>query len=200
MDISVRPIGALQTNCYILNKSIIVDPGDDTAALDAFIADEGADIRAILLTHGHYDHMMGCAHIKRRFGARLYVSREDEKMLNDPELSLGGKYTLTPYEEVTADGYLDEGVVTACGIEFNVLATAGHTNGSVCLIPAGEKILLSGDTLFASGYGRTDFPGGSMRKMLDSLRHLLGLEGDYVVYPGHGESALLSEIRKGYSL
>ena len=77
MDISVRALGPLEANCYIIDKSVMIDPGDDVAALDAFIAAEGAFIRSVVITHGHFDHILGCAHIKKKYGARVLVSRAD---------------------------------------------------------------------------------------------------------------------------
>lgn len=200
MEIAVRAIGALQTNCYLINKRVLIDPGDDTAALDAFIDENKAHIGAILLTHGHFDHSAGCAHVMRRFGAKLYVGRGDEGMLSDTDLSLGRYYMRTPFEPVAADGTLDAGTFSFEDVSFTVLPAPGHTPGGVCLLSEKDGVLFSGDTLFARGYGRTDFPGGSLHELLGSLRTLFALEGEYTVYPGHGESGLLTEIGKGYDL
>ncbi len=197
MRVDARAIGPLEANCYIVDGHIMIDPGDDTAELDSFIADTGATIRAAVLTHGHFDHMLGAAHIKRVYGAKIYVSKADAHYLKDESAALVFGMAETPFEPVEADAYLEAGLTDIDGTAFEVLLTPGHTPGGVCLLSRENKLVFTGDTLFRFGYGRTDLPGGNMRELYGSLRSLLKLPDDIYVCPGHGEGATMGEIKQG---
>ena len=198
MRVEAREIGPLAANCYIIDGHIMVDPGDDTGALDAFIADTRADIGAVILTHGHFDHMLGAAHIKRVCGAKIHISEQDEHYLWDKTAAVVFPCANTPFEPLRADEYLKPGENVIDGERFEVLFTPGHTKGGVCVLSRENRLIFTGDTLFKHGYGRTDFEGGDIMALFQSLRTLLSLPEDTYVYPGHGESATLREIRRGY--
>ena len=194
-----KPIGQLQTNCYILG-SVMIDPGDDVPALKAFVEETGTKPKYILLTHGHFDHMLGAYAMREYLGAKVYIGKADALALSDSGICMASAWCATPFTPMEPDGFLDAGETEFDGLKFKVISTPGHTKGGVALYSEQHRILISGDTLFAHGYGRTDFPGGSMEQLAASLRTLLALPDDTMVYSGHYESALMSEIRKGYSL
>ena len=198
MDIKSRAIGALAANCYIIEAPggvIAIDPGDDTAAIAEFVV-KSPD--AIILTHGHFDHTLGAAALKARSGAKIYIGAEDAPMLKDAGLCLAQDFGAGAFTPVEADVLLEAGSIEICGMRFEVIKTPGHTKGGISLYCAEEGFIFTGDTLFERGYGRTDFAGGSMMELVASLRRLFALPDNIRVFPGHGDSALLGTIKKGY--
>ena len=188
MHILTMPVGAYQTNCYMVwgegDECVLIDPGYEPNALLEQVQAQGKTLAAILLTHGHFDHVGGVKDIAAETDCPVYLC---EKELALPEMITAGKlyYTHT----------YDEGDrVCAAGLEFRVLHTPGHTPGGVCLL-CGD-VMFSGDTLFAGSIGRTDFPGGSWEVLKASLTRLTQLEQDYRVLPGHGESSTLAYEKK----
>ena len=182
-------LGAYQTNCYLVwgedaSTCVVIDPGyePDTVLLEA--KQLGKEIAAILLTHGHFDHVGAVREIVAETGCPVYLSAEDLSM--PPQLTAGPLYYTNTYGEGD--------FVELAGLSFKVLHTPGHTPGSVCLMC--ENTLFSGDTLFWGSCGRTDLPGGSWTTIRKSLLRLAALPGDYKVYPGHGDSTMLSFERK----
>ena len=198
MRIKTVVVGMLHTNCYLLADEqakvcAVVDPGSNTARIRAAIQEEGWTVSHILLTHGHFDHIMAAPALQKETGALLYISAKDEWML-DPAVAKHTAYVREEYTLPRVDGHLAEGTaLTVGGLTVTVLETPGHTAGSVCLL-CGDR-MLSGDTLFLESCGRTDLETGSMDDMLRSLRRLALLEGEYHVYPGHEEESLLSHER-----
>lgn len=182
--------GPLAVNTYVAwnegsNECVVVDP----AACSPVLAETeklGLTVKAILLTHGHFDHILGVAGLKERTGARVYISPADAPCLKDGKQSLASMVGLKQ-EPVVPDVKLrDGGVFTEAGIEFTVLFTPGHTKGSVCFIVESDRAIFSGDTLFHMSYGRTDLRGGSSNDLFDSIVFkLFALKGDYRVLPGH---------------
>lgn len=193
MNVNMLQVGPIGTNCYILEdektrEAAVIDPGGD--APEILRALEGAELRYILLTHGHYDHTGAAAELLEAFPkAALYIHRADFQDV-DP--------TLFPLRtQVPAVNFYGEGDWISFGgdrIKLQVLQTPGHSEGSVTLRCGG--LLFCGDTLFAGSCGRTDFPGGSVPKMLASLRRLGELEGDLRVLPGHMEPSTLEAERQ----
>ena len=192
MNIKTIPVGQLETNCYVvINEEtlacVVIDPGDESNTIMDYIESNRLKCEAILLTHGHFDHVGAVNEILEQTGCALYINPRDEgydvgKSGVKFKMPEGGKY------------YDDGDVIVEAGLEFKVLATPGHTPGSVCLI-CGDA-LFTGDTLFRGSCGRTDLPGGSMREEMRSLKKICRLEGDFEVYPGHMDSSTLERERR----
>ena len=192
MNIKVLQVGPIGTNCYILcdeaeKLCAVIDPGGDASRVAAAVAKTGCAPCAILLTHGHYDHTGGVADLQAQWPeVPTYLSRRDQ--------GAGDSYMLQLFPPVANAKDYDEGDTVRVGsLTLEVLATPGHSEGSVTL-RCGD-VLFCGDTLFAGSCGRTDFPGGSMKKIMASLRRLGELEGDLAVYPGHMEDSTLNRER-----
>ena len=189
MKLTALTVGSIETNCYIVYNeetkgAVVVDPSDEAALVLARLDALGLELRAILLTHGHFDHGGDVGRLLAKRPAPVYCHPADRKL---PSWLTHG---------LRADKELADGqVLDFDGLRFRVLHTPGHTPGSVCFL-CGE-LLFAGDTLFAGSCGRTDLPGGSWREMAESLRKLAALDGDYTVYPGHGEATTLAEERAG---
>ena len=188
MQILTMPVGLYQTNCYMVwgegDKCVLIDPGYQPEQLLAQVRRQGKSVEAILLTHGHFDHVGAVRDIAAETDCKVYICDKETAL---PEGLTAGKLYYT-------DGYNDGDTVEAAGLSFRVIHTPGHTPGGVCLVC--EDAIFSGDTLFASSIGRTDFPGGSYDTLKKSLQKLIALEGDYRVFPGHGEDTTLDFERK----
>lgn len=199
MNIHTLHLGELRSNCYIIETSpgrcVAVDIGGDSRILIEFLRLKKLNLRKILLTHGHYDHIGGVEEVRKVTGAEVYIHSSDVPMLTSASLSLAAGNSINPFTSVTdwtaisGDSYINDGDCT-----FRVLHTPGHTRGSVCYIC--DNVIFSGDTLFCCSCGRTDFPGGSTDQMFESLGKLYDLDGDYKVYPGHNETTTLSYERE----
>lgn len=188
MEMLTVCVGAYRTNCYMLwekDKIVLIDPGDEPEQIWEQVLRTGKKVAAVLLTHGHFDHVGGVGYIAREAGCPVYI--------HAAELQLPSHHTDGP---IYYTHTYDEGdVLEIAGITFQVLHTPGHTPGSVCLLC--EDWMLSGDTLFAGTCGRTDLPPyGNPAQMRRSLTRLGGLEGNYKVFPGHGHSTTLEEERR----
>ena len=196
--------GMIQENAYIVQAEgrddcVVVDPGDDYPKLKRALGDRR--VAAILLTHGHFDHIIAAGEMAAAYAAPVYVGAEDAEMLNDIEKAdytgmLGLSRADWPPIEATAFGER----LSVCGMDFAVIPTPGHSRGSVCLYLEKEGVLFSGDTLFRAGYGRLDLYGGNMKEMIRSLKRLFGLPGEVRVYPGHGGDTTIAEERARYRL
>ena len=189
LNILTLPLGSYQTNCYIAwaegaDSCIVIDPGYEPETVLAETERLGKSIAAILLTHGHFDHVGGVRWLSMETDCPVY--------LHPAELSLPENFTAGPLTYTHTYGEGDR--LELAGLSFRVLHTPGHTPGSVCLVA--EDTIFSGDTLFMDSCGRTDFPGGDSAQMRDSLSRMAGLVGDYKVLPGHGPATTLAEERK----
>ncbi len=187
MEILVIPVGSYQTNCYIVwqggrEDCVLIDPGDESKKILEAVEQQGKRIAAILLTHGHFDHVGAVRKIAKKAHCPVYLHRAEKKL----------PFFMTAGPLYSTDGYGN--ALSVAGLDFQILHTPGHTPGSVCLIC--ENVMFSGDTLFAGSCGRTDFPGSDPGEMVLSLQKLRELPGDYRVYPGHAEDTTLSYERE----
>ena len=185
----VLTLGDYQTNCYILREAgektcCVVDPGYEPETILSFLEEKGLTLGAILLTHGHFDHVGAVRLLAAETGCRVYLCKEDLAL--PPMLTDGALYY--------TDSYQDGDTLSLWGLTIRVLQTPGHTPGSVCLLV--EDSMFAGDTLFAGSCGRTDLPGGNSRAMRDSLHRLAALTENYTVYPGHGGSSTLAREKQ----
>ena len=194
MKIDRLILGSYETNCYVLriaesaSACLIVDTGLEADELIAFLTEYELNPVGVVLTHGHADHITGAALLRTKFpDIKVCIHKLDVEMLTGAPSNLsfldGGQFSTEP-----ADFLLEHGsIVDQAGIRLEVFHTPGHTPGGICLYSRNEGIVFVGDTLFAGGIGRTDFPGGSMNQLVGSIKEkLLTLPGETVVYPGHG--------------
>ena len=189
MEIKRLIVGMVQTNCYIAynpetKEAVIVDPGDEAERIAA--AAEGLAVKAILLTHGHFDHVTAMEDLRRKWGVPVYAHEAEAEILADPGKNLSCQFTGGGFG-MKADVLLkDQESFEAAGYTFKTIHTPGHTAGSCCYYEEAEKVLFAGDTLFEGSYGRIDFPTGSGRQMVHSVAEVLfDLPEDVAVYPGH---------------
>ena len=203
MEISVLQLGQIGTNCYIFRREGgyrcgIVDPGDQGEQVARWLVDKGLEAQAVLLTHGHFDHILGIPGLREEW-PDLPVYCHPADLGGGDTTSLFGETfpTVRSFGDITP--YREGDTVEVDGIRLEVLDTPGHTPGSVTL--RAENVLFTGDTLFAGSMGRTDLPGGDEGELMRSLKRLGELEGDYQVLPGHeGQSTLERERKSNYCL
>jgi glyoxylase-like metal-dependent hydrolase (beta-lactamase superfamily II) len=182
-------VGALGVNCYVVydeksRDAAVIDAGDEAARIIGCIEKNNLTVKYLINTHAHADHIGANTAVKEKTGARLLVHEKDAPQLDNPKLNLSA-FMGAPVVSCQADEFIKEGDAIKFGdIELKVIETPGHTPGSVCLLTDG--VLFSGDTLFQYSVGRCDLPGGSMDKMMESLRKLKKLPPDTTVYTGHG--------------
>lgn len=200
MKIIAMEVGNLGTNCYIVyseesKDAMIIDPGGDAARILAAVGNAGLSVKYIVNTHGHADHVLANMKVKEATGAELLVHKEDAGMLTSPQLNLsvfiGGGAVCGPADKELSDG----DIVEVGEMKFVVLHTPGHTPGGISLHYDG--VVFSGDSLFAESIGRTDFPGGSHRQLIESIRRkLMTLDDEVKVYPGHGPATTIGWERR----
>ncbi|MFZ3172278.1 MAG: MBL fold metallo-hydrolase [Carboxydocellales bacterium] len=192
MIFAVMPVGPIGANCYLIGceqtkEGAVIDPGDEGSRIVAKVKELGLNIKSIILTHGHIDHISAVDEVKKATSAQILIHQEDAKMLVDGNRNLSHMMgTNRGYSP--ADVLLKEGDVIKVGnLEIKVLHTPGHTLGGICLET--EGIIISGDTLFEGSIGRSDFPGGSHEVLINSIKtKLLPYPDETKVYPGHGPS------------
>ena len=193
--------GIISTNCYLAvneetKQAVVVGPAACPGSLMIRIEEEGLEITAILLTHGHFDHIMGLDGLLKEYDVPVYVHEDDREIMTNPRLNLSSSYT----SGYTFDGaeYIHGGeTLRFAGYDFEVFHTPGHTPGCCCYYVKSEGVLFSGDTLFAGSVGRSDFPGSSASELIRSVREkLLPLPDDTHVYPGHMGETMIGHERK----
>ena len=189
LKVHALTLGAYQVNCYIIHDEkspscCVIDPGYEADTIVDKLSQLGLTLEAILLTHGHFDHVGAVRDLAADTGCQVWLCAED--------LALPTNLTAGPlcYTNTYAEGT----TLHLAGLDISVLQTPGHTPGSVCLLI--EDTLFSGDTLFAGSCGRTDLPGGSWAQIQTSLKRLAGIEANLWVLPGHGESTMLASEKK----
>lgn len=193
MKVKVMQVGPIGTNCYILEdetakKAAVIDPGDEAEKIAQVLQGDGAEVEYILLTHGHYDHTTGVPDLKRRCpGAQVYIHQADANGAGSTLFPLAGQVSGLKY-------YKEGDTLTLGTLTIEVLETPGHSPGSVTLKVG--NVLFTGDTLFCGSCGRTDLRGGSYDQIMDSLKRLGELEGDFHVCPGHDRTSTLEQERK----
>lgn len=188
--------GIISTNCYLAineetKQTVVIDPAACPSYLMSHIKSEGLKVEAILLTHGHFDHIMGIDGFLSEFDVPVYVHEDDADAMEDPVLNQSSTYT-SGYTFGKARYLRDRQTLELAGYTFQVIHTPGHTKGGCCYYVASEDVLFSGDTLFQNSVGRTDFVNSSTSDLVHSVREkLFLLPDDTIVYPGHmGETKI----------
>ncbi len=186
------------SNCYVLTSldqdgrlhAAVIDPSVDADEILRLIADKGALLESIILTHGHFDHISSLDYLRDMTGAPAYIHKNDAEMLSDGEKNAHSFFFGNDKKWRPAENLLEDGDVLTLGDEtIKVISTPGHSKGSICLL-CGD-FLITGDTLFANGFGRYDLHGGNPSALARSLKSLRELDQDLTIYPGHGDSVRL---------
>ena len=202
MELKQIVVGPLGTNCYMMmnpdtKKVILVDPGGSPEKISGKIHEMGGTLTAILLTHGHFDHILAVPELIRMYeDAKVYAYEDEEDLIINPSKNcstmVGRSCMVEPHVYVK-----DGEKLTLEDIHFEVIASPGHTKGSCCYYLPEEKFLFSGDTIFAESVGRTDLPTGNMGQLVRSVRKLLEmLPDDTLVYPGHAHSTSIEHEKR----
>ncbi len=188
-----------ETNCYIIQdektkETMVIDPGGDVDQIAEMLDTLHANVKYILLTHCHGDHIAGVKELKEKYGGKILIHIEDAEGLKNPSINLSDYIGLGTVS-LEADSRLNDNDLIHIGdIEFKVLHTPGHTKGGICLYLEDEKMLFSGDTIFRGTWGRTDLPTGSFEAVIKSItERIMTLPEDTIIYPGHGKSTMVKE-------
>ena len=191
--IDSRILGMVGTNCYLLcnmdiKECVLIDPADSQDEISRMIDESGCSLKGILLTHGHFDHIMAADAVRDKYGVKVYASCDEKNTLEQPHINLGEAYGLKL--SVKADVWHKDGeILKLAGFDIEALHTPGHTEGGSCYYIR--------DTLFCGSVGRTDFPGGSMSEIVRSIKEkVMVLPDDTKVYPGHGEGTSVGYERE----
>jgi hydroxyacylglutathione hydrolase len=198
----ILPVGALQCNCSIVGdestrEAMVIDPGDDIEDVLAIVRKHNLQIKHIVITHAHIDHVGGAMKLKTATGAPILLNQNDYALLKMLDIQAVWIGVPTP-GKVEIDRSITTGDTIAAGSHSaQILHTPGHTEGSICLYFPAEQKLIAGDTLFAGSIGRTDLPGGDTQKIMRSLHNtVLSLPDETVVIPGHGQLTTIGEERE----
>jgi len=197
----VFPVGVLQCNCSVIGdeqtrEAMVIDPGDDIDNVLDIVRQHGLTVKQIVITHAHIDHVGGAMKLKQATGASILLNQNDYALLKMLDVQAAWIGMQSP-GAVAVDSSIGTGDKVAAGnIVADVLHTPGHTEGSICLYFESDKKLVAGDTLFAGSIGRTDLPGGSYKKIMQSLQGpVLALPDETIVVPGHGPLTTIGEER-----
>jgi len=198
MKIVRHEVGPVECNCYILsdentNEGVIIDAGGDADLIVSSI--DGLNIKHILCTHGHFDHLSGLTPLRQTLSAPISIHENDKELYENMQIQ-AGMFGMELSQNPTINHFLSEDEELSFGCyKIKVIHTPGHTQGGVCFLIDGK--LFSGDTLFEESIGRTDLPGGSLQQLLKSVKEkLLTLPDDTVVYPGHGEQTSIKHEKE----
>ena len=199
MRVEKLVVGQLATNCYLVwdektRDSIIIDPGDDGDYIIQKIQDLKLFPKLLIATHGHFDHVLAALELRLAFSISFLIHKNDLFLLNRASQTAKHFLELRFDPSAKPDKFIKEGdTIRFGGEKLKVLETPGHTPGGISLL--GKRIIFSGDTLFADGFGRTDFSYGSKKDLEKSIEKLFKLPDDTLVYPGHGEEITIEEIK-----
>jgi glyoxylase-like metal-dependent hydrolase (beta-lactamase superfamily II) len=204
MEINPLVLGLYETSCYVLRKDttqsecVVIDTGLDADGMVEYLAAKKLEPAAIILTHGHADHIGGVAKVKGKYSdARIYIHQADASMLTNRQDNLSS-FAGVMIEAPEADVQVKDGdIIEEAQIKLTVIHTPGHTPGGMSLLCRDEAVVFTGDTLFADSVGRSDFPGGSMPRLIESIKtRLFVLPDETVVYPGHGPKTNIGHEKK----
>lgn len=197
--IKVNAGGFMGINCYIIQdkgtkETMVIDPGGSIEKIEEMLSVINANVKYILLTHCHGDHMGAASKLKEKYGGKILIHRFDEEGLRNPSINLSSHIGIGDVS-LKEDSRLDDGDILHIGsLQFEVIYTPGHTIGSISLYCKEEKMLFSGDTLFRGAWGRTDLPTSNFEQIMNSITNrLMVLPEDTIVYPGHGKSTIIKE-------
>lgn len=200
MKIDHLILGSFENNCYILRQNnqaedcLIIDTGLEAGELIDFLQKNKLKPAAVIFTHGHADHIVGAAALRENYpNIKVYIHKLDAEKLTRPAKNLS-MLAGTFFKTGPADVFLNDGdLIDQAGIKLQVFHTPGHTEGGICLYSKDDNVVFTGDTLFADSVGRTDFPGGSMTKLIEGIKtKLCTLPDETVVYPGHGPATTMA--------
>lgn len=198
----ILPVGPLQCNCSVIgdeqsHEAFVIDPGDEIESVLKLVEKHGLQVKQIIITHAHIDHVGGAMKLRARTGAPIILNENDQALLRMLDVQASWIGMPSPGEVQVDHSVRQDDKVRAGSLEGVVLHTPGHTEGSISLYFPSEQKLIAGDTLFAGSIGRTDLPGGSFQKIINSLHEkLLALPDDTVVVPGHGPVTTIGSERE----
>ncbi len=197
-------VGPIQTNCYILgndasHEAVLIDPGAESERIISFLKEKNVTPIAILLTHGHHDHVLAINDIRKQYPEiEVIISQQEKVLVDNPVMnSSDGRFAFYRYEPTK---YIEGGdVLNFFGMEFYVIETPGHTKGSVCYYLETARILFAGDTIFFETHGRCDLPTGNYEEMKETLESVLTTLPDEVqILPGHGSATTVEHEKETY--
>ena len=193
-------LGRVSTNCYIVSypnsqEAIVIDPADEADTIEKYLKENDLECKAILLTHGHFDHIMAVPELRKRTNAPVYAHEAEAELLGNPELN--ASVYMGEEVRVKPDILLkDKEEFQAAGFPLQAIYTPGHTGGGVCYYLREEEMLFAGDTLFFESIGRTDLPTGNHQTLIESIHNkLMVLSENTEVYPGHGRPSTIGHER-----
>lgn len=198
----VLPVGPLQCNCSIIGdeksrEALVIDPGDDIEQILQIVRTHKLQVKQIVITHAHIDHVGGAMKLRSALGAPILLNQNDYALLKMLDAQAAWIGMASPGKVEIDHSVTQSDTIKAGNLTGEVLHTPGHTEGSICLYFAPEKTLIAGDTLFAGSIGRTDLPGGSFEKILHSIHNqVLALPDETIVIPGHGPATTIGQERE----
>lgn len=201
MQIKQFSLGDVFTRCYVLsenNKALVIDPGAEAEKIYEYLKRNNLDLKFIINTHGHFDHIGANEFLKEKFGAQILIHTKAAEKLLFPEKNLSLNFLRKEITSPPADKLLEDGdLINFESLTLKVLYTPGHSRGGISIYIASEKILFSGDAIFSNGIGRTDLQDSDTNQLKDSVeKKLLSLDDDTEVYPGHGPSFNLKDFKE----